>query len=156
MKIMYKKSQAAMEFLMTYGWAILVVLVAIGALAYFGVLSPDRFLPSRCTLPSGIACIDHEVTDVFGPGNGELYIVIRNGLGYGMETVSIAASDCTSGTTESLIKNGKSQILTATGCTVTTGEKYKGDINITYTNADTTLEHVSRGSLTTRVRSGLV
>jgi len=30
-----KKSQAAMEFLMTYGWAILVVLVAIGALAYF-------------------------------------------------------------------------------------------------------------------------
>ena len=37
---MHKKSQAAMEFLMTYGWAILVVLVAIGALAYFGVLSP--------------------------------------------------------------------------------------------------------------------
>ena len=32
------KSQAAMEFLMTYSWAILVVLVAIGALAYFGVL----------------------------------------------------------------------------------------------------------------------
>ena len=44
-----KKGQAAMEFLMTYGWAILVVLVAIGALAYFGVLSPDRFLPERCT-----------------------------------------------------------------------------------------------------------
>jgi uncharacterized protein (UPF0333 family) len=35
-----KKSQAAMEFLMTYGWAIIVVLVAISALAYFGVLSP--------------------------------------------------------------------------------------------------------------------
>ena len=33
-----KKAQAAMEFLMTYGWAILVVLVTIGALAYFGVL----------------------------------------------------------------------------------------------------------------------
>lgn len=35
-----RKGQAAMEFLMTYGWAILVVLAAIGALAYFGVLSP--------------------------------------------------------------------------------------------------------------------
>ena len=44
-----------MEFLMTYGWAILVVLAAIGALAYFGVLSPDRFLPEKCTLPSGVA-----------------------------------------------------------------------------------------------------
>ncbi len=30
-----KKGQGAMEFLMTYGWAILVVLVAIGALFYF-------------------------------------------------------------------------------------------------------------------------
>lgn len=38
------KSQAAMEFLMTYGWAILIVLIAIGALAYFGVLIPDRYL----------------------------------------------------------------------------------------------------------------
>jgi len=28
---MKKKAQAAMEFLMTYGWAILVVLVVIGA-----------------------------------------------------------------------------------------------------------------------------
>jgi len=36
-----RKGQAAMEFLMTYGWAILVVLVVIGALAYFGVLSPS-------------------------------------------------------------------------------------------------------------------
>ena len=36
----FRKGQAAMEFLMTYGWAILVVLVVIGALAYFGILSP--------------------------------------------------------------------------------------------------------------------
>ena len=39
-----KKSQVALDFLMTYGWAILVVLVAIGALAYFGVLIPDKYL----------------------------------------------------------------------------------------------------------------
>jgi uncharacterized protein (UPF0333 family) len=50
---MAKKAQAAMEFLMTYGWAILVVLIAIGALAYFGVLSPDKFLPEKCVISSG-------------------------------------------------------------------------------------------------------
>jgi uncharacterized protein (UPF0333 family) len=33
--MMQQRGQAAMEFLMTYGWAILVVLIAIGALAYF-------------------------------------------------------------------------------------------------------------------------
>jgi len=41
----YKKSQAAMEFLMTYGWAILVFLAAIDEQAYFGVISPEKFLP---------------------------------------------------------------------------------------------------------------
>ena len=32
-----KKGQETIEFLMTYGWALLVVLLAIAALAYFGV-----------------------------------------------------------------------------------------------------------------------
>jgi len=36
-----KRAQAAMELLMTYGWAILVVLFAIGSLFYFGVFSGD-------------------------------------------------------------------------------------------------------------------
>jgi hypothetical protein len=48
-----RKAQAAMEFMMTYGWAILVVLIAITALAYFGVLSPDKFLPEKCTISTG-------------------------------------------------------------------------------------------------------
>jgi hypothetical protein len=40
--MMNKKAQEAMEFLMTYGWAILVVLVAIGAVAYFYVPASVR------------------------------------------------------------------------------------------------------------------
>jgi len=31
-----KKGQAAMEFLMTYGWAILIAIIAIAALIAFG------------------------------------------------------------------------------------------------------------------------
>ena len=48
-----KKAQAAMEFLMTYGWAILVVLVVIGALAYFGVLNPRNLVPNSCKMTAG-------------------------------------------------------------------------------------------------------
>jgi hypothetical protein len=50
-----KKSQAAMEFLMTYGWAILVVLVAIGVLAYFGVFNLHTNLEANqgCTSSGG-------------------------------------------------------------------------------------------------------
>ncbi|MCJ7816861.1 MAG: hypothetical protein MUP55_03300 [Candidatus Aenigmarchaeota archaeon] len=42
-----KPLSVTMEFLMTYGWAILVVLAAIGALWYFGVLSPSNFFPKQ-------------------------------------------------------------------------------------------------------------
>lgn len=41
-----KKSQATMEFLMVYGWSILVVIIVIGAL-YFVVLNPDLFSPLK-------------------------------------------------------------------------------------------------------------
>ncbi len=58
---MAKKGQAAMEFLMTYGWAILAILAAIGALAYFGVLTPTKFLPEKCVFPQGMACLDFQV-----------------------------------------------------------------------------------------------
>jgi len=52
-----RKGQAAMEFLMTYGWAILVVIVAVGALAYFGVLNPSKLLPEKCSFPAGMDCV---------------------------------------------------------------------------------------------------
>lgn len=42
-----KEESILLTFLLTYGWIILVVLVMIGALAYFGVISPDRFLPNQ-------------------------------------------------------------------------------------------------------------
>jgi len=53
---MVKKAQGALEFLMTYGWAFLVILIMIGALAYFGILDPSRFLPDRCDLGTQVLC----------------------------------------------------------------------------------------------------
>ena len=50
-----KKAQEAMEFLMTYGWAIIVVLVAIGALAYFGVLGDSSKFQCN-NFPEGCIC----------------------------------------------------------------------------------------------------
>ena len=73
------KAQAAMEFIMTYGWAILVVLVAIGeqwnlagALAYFGVLNVDNFAPMCSDMKTGQAiglCKNiTNITMIVGPG----------------------------------------------------------------------------------------
>ena len=56
-----KKGQAAIEFIMTYGWAILAVLVAIGALSYFGIMSPSKYFPEKCIFPAGVHCKDFRV-----------------------------------------------------------------------------------------------
>lgn len=64
-----KRGQAALEFLMTYGWAFLVIMIMIGALAYFGVLSPERFLPDRCKFGTPVLC------------KGEQYVVKAQGNG---------------------------------------------------------------------------
>ena len=45
-----RKSQAAMEFLLTYGWAMLVVIVGISSMAHFGVLDPYRYVPKFISL----------------------------------------------------------------------------------------------------------
>ncbi len=83
---MNKKAQAAMEFLMTYGWAILVVLVVIGALAYFGVLSPSALLPEKCFLPIGLQCDEHLVK---GGAQGFVSFDLRNGIGNNIRIVSM-------------------------------------------------------------------
>ncbi len=38
----HNKSQAALEFISTYGWAFLIILLIIAALSYFGILSPGK------------------------------------------------------------------------------------------------------------------
>ena len=39
------KSQSAMEYLMTYGWAILIIAVVVGALFQLGVFNSNNFAP---------------------------------------------------------------------------------------------------------------
>ena len=56
-----KKSQSAMEYLMTYGWAILVVLIALGALFYLGVFSPKT--PNTGTVSAPFTYIDSKLTN---------------------------------------------------------------------------------------------
>jgi hypothetical protein len=81
---MNRKSQSALEFLTTYGWAFLVILIMIGALAYFGVLTPGNFLPDRCVATAGFNCGEfafYERITGFSAGSGMLVIELENGLG---------------------------------------------------------------------------
>lgn len=90
------RAQAAMEFLLTYGWAILVVLVVIAALAYFGVLDPTKLLPSKCYFGGGIGnCDDYMLIYDIDPLNdnpdeGVVWIRLNNYLGNPIKTASLS------------------------------------------------------------------
>ena len=143
-----KKGQAAMEFLMTYGWAILVVLAAVAALAYFGVLSPSSFMPEKCTMPSGVACLDFKST-----GSGFSF-VMQNSAGFDMTnvTVGVLGTDCTANATSGAgtLTNGEKSTYDVS-CSPAAG-KFKGKVGFWYTNKRTGMSHVKEGDLIVEVQ----
>ncbi|MFT4303136.1 MAG: hypothetical protein ACMXYG_01105 [Candidatus Woesearchaeota archaeon] len=83
-----KKGQAAMEFLMTYGWALLIVLIAIAALAFFGLLSPSTFLPTRADIGP-----EFQVTGVSAGLRGVTFMV-TNGIGSTAYDFQLEVENC--------------------------------------------------------------
>ncbi len=142
------RGQAALEFLMTYGWAILVVLASIAALAFFGVLSPERFLPETCTMQSGINCVDAQATAASG-----VTIVMLNGLGFDMENVTVAINDCGTNVSNTTIVNGEQDTFVVT-CSpaLTAGSRFQEDVNISYVNSDSGLAHTAKGRIVKTVQ----
>src|SRR3990167_8103737 len=156
---MLKKGQAAMEFLMTYGWAILVVLIAIGALAYFGVLNPSRFLPESCTIGPGISCDEFQIKDTVGE---DATFVIRNGMGNTITAVGLTLTPDTgssgawavaSNSCSNTIADGQqcTFLLDTTTTPGTLGTKFKGTLTFTYTLNGVT--HNKAGAVTTKVEA---
>ena len=161
---MVKKAQAAMEFLMTYGWAILVVLIAIGALAYFGVLSPGKFLPQSCTLAPGFACSDFTVTNTLDANGADVVVAVRNGAGSQATSVTFTVtpqggSACvaapTGYTAPTTIAEGADATFKfdcgAAGANYNEGDRFKAALTMVYTFSGQSLSHTVTGDMTTRV-----
>jgi hypothetical protein len=151
-----KKAQGALEFLMTYGWAFLVILIMIGALAYFGVLSPTKFLPERCTFGSQFMCKDYLLST--DGSTADVIVQLQNNLGqaiyvldtesdtYSQEglgtcTITIYASDGTteigdSAATPAAISDGAYFYVEGSGCStlggMVDGSKYKVAVDVAY------------------------
>ena len=53
---MVKRGQAAIEFLTTYGWMFMIVLVVVGGLGYLGVFRPSNFVSDSCQFDATFAC----------------------------------------------------------------------------------------------------
>ncbi|MEK6946267.1 MAG: fibronectin type III domain-containing protein [Nanoarchaeota archaeon] len=141
-----KRSQMALEFMMTYGWAIMVAMVAVSAIAYFGVLDPGRFFPTACVLESGIGCTDFKVNE------GNLVLVIKDARGEDITINSITTNNCT-GSASGSLKNGEQGVFIVDGCRNTPNAKFVSDVNLTYTS-DSGLVHNKIGRIVGKVEAG--
>ena len=160
----FKNSQIAMETILIYGFVILVVTLAVGALAYFGVLDLGKFLPDSCTIAGeGILCENYVVKKGGAPPVDNIQFELRNKVGKNIQDLKVtvvgegdmqnmwtpvgAATSCS--TAPALVTNGAVSAPLKMSCTlgVPVGSKIKGRLDIEYKVV---------GSLITRTETGSV
>ena len=134
------KAQAALEFLTTYGWAFLVILIMISALAYFGVLKPSKLLPDRCSFGAEIGCQDY-MLDLSGD---QVLLRLKNNLAevitvdsFNLSAETQTLFECDTRPTVTNWKTGEILDLTFSTCNFAAtgmqkGEKGKVLVTLTY------------------------
>jgi len=165
---MSRKGQAALEFMMTYGWAILVVLAAIGALSYFGILNPTMFTPNTCIASSGFGCNGKPIVD---GATDTILFTVTNGMGQSVDvdcsgavptalcdfsTITDAAgcttlqfcdrggvNNCVDARTRlagNAVADGSAMTIVLGGCNLADLEVVRGNIDLTYTDSASGLD----------------
>jgi hypothetical protein len=140
------RGQAALEYLMTYGWAILVILVVGIALWQMGVFSPPS-TPPGCSGFSQLMPLDSQLKGT------TLTVILSNEAGTKLD---IKNTNATIGTDTStlysltpanpLMRPGGSLTATYTLSTARTkGEYYRAAIVIEYNNTLSKIVHKSSG-----------
>lgn len=76
-----RNAQAALEYLITYGWVAMLVLLALGVGFYFGLLTPGHFITEQCIISPQIVCLEAQIgTD------GWVLMKLQNSMG---DTINI-------------------------------------------------------------------
>jgi hypothetical protein len=126
--MMHKKGQGAMEYLMTYGWAILVVVIVGVVLWQMGIFSP-----SGGAAP-GMSGFGNVRPNEYSCSGGIVSAVVVNAAGQMIYNLEMNGEDVCG---DNNLSAGKTTICTSTtgvlGCSgVPAGSRYEAEINFTY------------------------
>jgi hypothetical protein len=75
MNILLKYLRPAIEFFLQYGWAILIIIIALVALKYLNVLSSSDVVESQCTFTKTFHCVGDPIINFV---TGEVKIEVIN------------------------------------------------------------------------------
>jgi hypothetical protein len=146
MKLMKREGQAALEYLITYGWAILGILIVGVVLWQFGAFSPPA-PPPGCSGFSQIKPLDWKA------GGNQFIMTIINEAGLKLNitniNVNITDANCGFDGTDIEIRPGESHqsTITCSGLSAeyASGEYYRAHITIDYLNPQSMIPHKSAG-----------
>ena len=138
------RGQAALEFIMSYGWAMMIALVAMGSLAYM-VSNPKNITPEKCTF-SNFNCIGTKF------GTEGLKIVLINSQPYATSIKSItlpaiAGSSCASDLTN--VPTGEKFTISCINipATITEATKFKVEMKYNKSSDASSYDKVSNGEV---------
>lgn len=137
-----KRGQAAMEFLMTYGWAILAAVIVVGVLWYMignpANLAGNNFQVSAPLVGNAMS-IDATTTT----------LEIRNGASESITVTNITVGSCNSAPGASVAAGSLQAFSVA--CNRTSGDRVNDDVTISYTTSGSSVTQSATGSVTGRV-----
>lgn len=168
-----RKAQAAMEYLLTYGWAILIMVVVVAVLYYLGVITPHT--PTFCTFENQVfSCKAFKLTSNTGNAGG-LILDLAQTTGH---DILIVGFNCTTNQTWSetdfttagqnvtvpansdMPLNGTATSMGPLPCykndnsligASDSGSSYRGKIYIHYWDLETNLDHKVIGDISATV-----
>ena len=147
-----KKGQAALDFLMTYGWAIALVVIVAAALFALGVFDVSNFIGTKASGFSGVAIQGWSFTG----STGVLAVKLTNQVGQrvnvtgmsgviGTSTQTFNVSSLSSG----LDTGATSGQLNSSAFTVQgSGTGYQAVLTINYTDLNSGFAASTKGTLT--------
>jgi hypothetical protein len=81
------KGQAAVEYLTTYGWALLALVIVLAALLASGVLTPNYLVSEECTFGTNLQCSAALYND---GGPSSLAMTVFNGFPYRIKVTQVS------------------------------------------------------------------
>ncbi len=84
---MRRTSQSALEYMMTYGWAILIIVIVAGVLYSMGIFSPSSSVSATVTGFSSLGSVSAQCI-----GNQGLTVQLGNSAGYPVQIQNISVS----------------------------------------------------------------
>ncbi len=159
------RAQSAMEFLMTYGWALLVLLVVVAVLFYVGVINPKNAQTNTLFFTPGFSAYSFRV----GNGTGSLELDFGQATGKSVMVTAIYCSQNSSAALQDLnnwtiIPSGEHRWVTGGNSNnsvfcmgeddqslspenAQSGGRYKGIVCVKYTEMDTYVNRTVCGDI---------